>query len=135
MGSLFGKGKGGTGLTPSQKEASASLQKAEGQISRVLSKGFSGEHSETDVQHQLRKWIDNSRVSLDTVTRSLKAGKDRRGGPLNFPKISEGLCKMCDDYCNSPYMVKLERSMGASMRDEFRNAILLVQEAAKKLAG
>lgn len=131
MGNLL-SGKKRT-LTPLERDIQASLRSCSTSLRKLIEHDFGAQFSQGDIEHQLRKWLYNICLNLDVAVKSLDDGKDRHGALLDKGKLKSGLLKMCSDYLESEYMIKLERSMGSRIRDEVRSQIALIREAASKL--
>jgi len=133
MGSLFKSP--GNRLSDIEKAAQNTFSECSSSIKSLMKKGFGGHYSETDVQHQIKKWLDNITINLDGACRGIQEKVDRRGTPTTSDKIGDGICRMCDDYLSSQYIVKLERSQGSAMRDEVKAVLVRIKEEALKLKG
>lgn len=133
MGSLFKSPD--KALSDTEKAAQNTFSQCSSSIKSLMKKGFGGHYSETDLQHQIRKWLDNITINLDGACRGIREKVDRRGDPATSEKIGDGISRMCDDYLSSQYLVKLERSQGSAMRDEVKAVLLRIKEGALKLKG
>jgi hypothetical protein len=131
MGNLFGGRK--RALTPLEREIASALKSCSLTVRKLIEKDFGEQFSQGDTPHQLRKWLYNICLNLDTAVQNLEKGRDRHGGPLDPEKLKSGLLRMCDDYSVSEYMIKLERSMGTGIRDEVRRIVALIRENVLKI--
>jgi hypothetical protein len=132
MGSLLGRGGGNRSLSGVEKETLTAFRHGSVTVDRILKKHFSDHFSETEAHHQVRKWISNIAANLDAASEGIRRGVDRHGAPTSTERVGEGLMRMCDDYLGSPYMIKLERTMGTGIRDEVKELVVSIRETVER---
>jgi len=131
MGSIFKPHE--KALSEIEKKAFFCFSECSASVKSLMKKSFGGQYSETDVQHQIKKWLDNITINLEGACTGIRQKIDRRGTPVTSGKIGEGISRMCDDYLGSHYLIKLERSQGSALRDEVKAILLRIKEEALKL--